>query len=395
VSETLSGLEPNTTYNFQLVATVNGVEVDGGDEILTTLPSPPAVITGGATAVDATDATLSGTVNPNGDATTYEIEYGTDMTYGSVLPENGEATLDQTQAVEAVQQGVSGLQPNTTYHYRVVATNPGGTTYGGDMTFTTPQVPPPPASTGTGSTSEPVNAPPPTDLPSSAFGTPTSATASTIAPTILTESFGEATVSVTVPVGALPTGTTVSVYPIVNTMSLVAEIPAGKSYVIAAAVSWQTPSGTSPAASAPITMTITDPSVQSGATLYVLTSTGVEVAGTATADGSVTITFLTDPVFVVAQTALPARPATIALHFGATDGSLSAGAKEALTSLAKRLVAGATVTITGYAKGSARLARSRANAAAKYLFSRVKIHLTLKTVSNTTANKVTVATIEQ
>ena len=41
----------------------------------------------------------------------------------------------------SVSNALSGLLPNTTYHYRLVAGNSGGTNQGADMSFTTPAAP--------------------------------------------------------------------------------------------------------------------------------------------------------------------------------------------------------------------------------------------------------------
>jgi hypothetical protein len=124
----------------------------------------------------------------------------------------------------------------------------------------------------------PTNAPPPNGatVPASIFGTPTSATASSTASTAVSGTSGGASATITVPAGALPVGTTVSVYPVTNTAPLVAEIPAGSSYLFSFAVSWETPDGSAPGATAPIEMTITDPSIMAGDTIYELTSAGLE-----------------------------------------------------------------------------------------------------------------------
>jgi outer membrane protein OmpA-like peptidoglycan-associated protein len=283
-----------------------------------------------------------------------------------------------------------------------------------------------------------------------------------------------------VPVGALPIGTTVSAYPIIDTSSLAPLVPSGQSYVIAFAVSWQTTGGASPSASTPLTMTITDPSIVAGDTIYELTSTGLVAVGTATANGSAVVRFSDDPVFVVASPAikaqatlrvtslrgvfgtpltlamrggsgtgavsysvtngtasgcsikanalsatsagtclvtatkaadanysaissvhtrvslsLPARPATLSLNFAPGKSSLSAGEKTALVSLSHKLLAGASVTITGYAKANKALALSRARVVANYLSSLVKVHVTLATSISTAVNKVTVRTVKQ
>jgi subtilisin family serine protease len=85
-------------------------------------------------------AYMRGTVNPNGFATTFNIEYGTTTSYGSIAPgpgwliahELGSGTSDIP-----ITEWVGGLAPDTTYHYRMAATNAGGTSYGEDTEFTT------------------------------------------------------------------------------------------------------------------------------------------------------------------------------------------------------------------------------------------------------------------
>jgi len=97
------------------------------------LGSPtPTVITGSATCVTSTSATLNGTVNPNGSSTTYYFQYGKSTGYGSTT-----ATFSAGAGTSNVAAGVSiiGISPDTTYHYRVVAANSAGASYGNDMTF--------------------------------------------------------------------------------------------------------------------------------------------------------------------------------------------------------------------------------------------------------------------
>jgi hypothetical protein len=108
-------------------------------------PSPlaaggdPAASTGSATSVTATGAVIAGTVNPNGSATTYQVQYGTSGAYGSATAP-GSAGSGTTATTISVPIG--GLAPDTTYHYRVTATNPSGTADGTDATFTTSKAPP-------------------------------------------------------------------------------------------------------------------------------------------------------------------------------------------------------------------------------------------------------------
>ena len=102
----------------------------------------PAAATGPAGPVGVDSATLSGSVDPTGAPTTYHFEYGTTTAYGHTTPaaDAGSGTAGVPAAAAP-----SGLSPGTTYHYRIVASNAGGVTYGADRTFTTaaaPVVPP-------------------------------------------------------------------------------------------------------------------------------------------------------------------------------------------------------------------------------------------------------------
>ena len=82
--------------------------------------------------------------------------------------------------------------------------------------------------------------------------------------------------AVTVPAGAFPAGTTVSIFPVKDRAALVSKMPPGQSYLISFAVSWVAPNGTSPAANPPVTLTITDPEIKVGDAIYALTSKGLQ-----------------------------------------------------------------------------------------------------------------------
>jgi len=92
----------------------------------------PTVTTLAATAVGSANATLNGTVNPNnGIAVAVSFDYGTTTAYGSsVTATPGSVTGGSDTAVSAA---LSGLAPNTTYHFRVKAAGFPGS----DQTFTT------------------------------------------------------------------------------------------------------------------------------------------------------------------------------------------------------------------------------------------------------------------
>jgi len=103
----------------------------------TPLPTP-TVVTTTATSMTSNSAQLNGTVNPNGASTAYYFEYGTTTSYGSTT-----ISLNAGSGTSAVpvNSSISGLNTNTTYHYRLVATNSGGTSYGSNLTFTTLALP--------------------------------------------------------------------------------------------------------------------------------------------------------------------------------------------------------------------------------------------------------------
>ncbi len=97
----------------------------------------PGVTTGNATRKDATTAIVHGAVNAKGQATIYQFEYGTTPSYGSIVPVP-EADAGVGTADRQVSALIGGLARGTTYHFRVVARNGSGTTFGEDRTFRTP-----------------------------------------------------------------------------------------------------------------------------------------------------------------------------------------------------------------------------------------------------------------
>ena len=96
----------------------------------------PTATTGAATDVTATTVTLTGTVDPNKEATSYWFEYGTTAGYGA---QTAPSDAGPGNAPKAVSASVSGLASSTTYHFRLVARNASGTVAGADATFTTGQ----------------------------------------------------------------------------------------------------------------------------------------------------------------------------------------------------------------------------------------------------------------
>jgi hypothetical protein len=98
----------------------------------------PTATTGPVTSTAPTTATVSGSINPQGTATTWYVEYGTSTTYtAKTSPVSAGSGTSST----SVSASLASLKPGTTYHYRVVATSTAGTGHGADGILTTSSVP--------------------------------------------------------------------------------------------------------------------------------------------------------------------------------------------------------------------------------------------------------------
>jgi hypothetical protein len=144
VAQTVTGLLPSTTYHFRLAARNAGNTAATSDRTFLTPSAPPSAPSAEVNAPQATPSgfKLKGAVNPNSLPTTYHFEFGTTTSYGANLPEP-DAPVGSGASAVAVTQEVTGLLPNTTYHYRIAASNSEGPGVSGDEAFTTP--PPKPA----------------------------------------------------------------------------------------------------------------------------------------------------------------------------------------------------------------------------------------------------------
>ncbi|MGH2864995.1 MAG: hypothetical protein ACRDJX_07060 [Solirubrobacteraceae bacterium] len=100
----------------------------------------PVVETATANEVTDTTATLEAAIDPEGQATTYAFQYGVSTQYAGESPME---SLEPPITYQIVTASVTGLQPGTTYHFRIIATNLGGSCAGEDMTFKTAGVAPP------------------------------------------------------------------------------------------------------------------------------------------------------------------------------------------------------------------------------------------------------------
>jgi hypothetical protein len=132
---TISGLNPSATYHFRVVAVNSLGTTYGPDATLTT--GPPMTIEGQSVAnVTATAADLTAQIETEDLATNYQFEYGTTPAYGMQAP-LPEAALAAATGTQRIAVHVESLQPNTTYYFRLVATNALGTVTASAAKFTT------------------------------------------------------------------------------------------------------------------------------------------------------------------------------------------------------------------------------------------------------------------
>jgi hypothetical protein len=136
------GLLPETTYDYALVAQNEAGSVTGQNETFTTgAATPPIVTTGAASAVTMSTATISGTVGTRGLDVSYAFEVSTEP--NNPGPPSGGGSIGAGTSEEGVSVALQGLQPGTTYYYRLLATSTDGTSEGALETFTTPGFSPP------------------------------------------------------------------------------------------------------------------------------------------------------------------------------------------------------------------------------------------------------------
>jgi hypothetical protein len=95
---------------------------------------PPYAKTESVTNTTSAQTTLNGIVNPGGAETSYYFEYGPTTSYGT---KTSKVTAGSGMSNSEASQGIAGLAPEAVYHFRIVAENSEGTTYGQDLAFTT------------------------------------------------------------------------------------------------------------------------------------------------------------------------------------------------------------------------------------------------------------------
>jgi hypothetical protein len=139
VSASITGLAPETVYEFRLAATnATGAATDAPATFTTN--GRPLLSIAASGRITRTSVTLLGSVNPQASTTAYQIEYATTANYGQLT---SPVSVGEGNTAVPIEVGLEGLVPGTTYHYALIATNEAGTHISPDQTFTTsPPTPP-------------------------------------------------------------------------------------------------------------------------------------------------------------------------------------------------------------------------------------------------------------
>ncbi|MGA2624618.1 MAG: T9SS type A sorting domain-containing protein [Bacteroidota bacterium] len=134
-SQEVSGLAPRTVYHYRIAArNANGTGYGFDQQFKTADPAKlPKVVTLPATNITAGSATLNATLESDSSFATCYFDWGTTTSYDHSVWVPG----NQATAPAAITYNLTGLSPNTIYHYRIAATNTEGNAYGGDQAFTT------------------------------------------------------------------------------------------------------------------------------------------------------------------------------------------------------------------------------------------------------------------
>ena len=137
-----TGLTPGTTYYYRAWSYVQGSEQwsdnPAQDWATTTSIGAPTVTTNAATNEGTDSAQLNGYLDDMGGANSCDAWFVWDTSYHSDYNDYGYSTSPQTKSsTGSFDDSISGLEPDTTYHFRAVASNSKGTNCGSDMTFTT------------------------------------------------------------------------------------------------------------------------------------------------------------------------------------------------------------------------------------------------------------------
>jgi hypothetical protein len=133
VEAKLTGLKTGKVYHYRVTAgNVNGENSGIDRTVIPAFVLQVQTLQIPAEKIDTEGAFLRGTLDPDGIPTTYHFDYGVTSSYGLSTPEvNGGATT----GIKTVEEQIQDLPSGKVIHYRIVAKNSTGTTYGPDRTF--------------------------------------------------------------------------------------------------------------------------------------------------------------------------------------------------------------------------------------------------------------------
>lgn len=135
INTDIGDLEAGTTIHYRLVAVNANGTIHGPDQTFDiAADARPQVRTTNAGRITSRSARVEGRINPMGRRTTFHFEYGLDKTYGHASPPTYAGLQDVPRIAFA---DLDGLECDTTYHYRLVATNDVGEIHSSDATFRT------------------------------------------------------------------------------------------------------------------------------------------------------------------------------------------------------------------------------------------------------------------
>lgn len=131
VTQAISGLTAGQTYHYRMVAT-NASGTSYGNNYLIVTSASPVVQTLAANNRTSNSARLNATVNPNGLTTQVWFEWGATSSYGNTTSTQ---SLGSGGSSVSAYAAITGLTAGSTYHFRAVASNASGTTYGANQIF--------------------------------------------------------------------------------------------------------------------------------------------------------------------------------------------------------------------------------------------------------------------
>jgi hypothetical protein len=136
----LTGLKIGTTYHYRVVAVNEFGTTDGPDQEFTTLAA--LLSKASVSDVAATSATLEAQINPLGTDTSAYFQYGTVSCTANPasctdVPNPSGTDLGSAESGQTLSIHQQNLTPDTTYYFRVVATNALGTIESPDLSFKT------------------------------------------------------------------------------------------------------------------------------------------------------------------------------------------------------------------------------------------------------------------